>query len=1088
VSKPTRNRNRAKFRPVAERLEARELLTSTFLEGLAENNSTGSALAPVGNIFDDAPGSLVGTDFVIGAPGASGTAGEAYVVFGHVGLNTGTVNGCVTPLPGTPRGPNCELLNNLLTTQRAVRILGDAVGDRAGFSVAGVGDVIGDSRPDLLIGAPFASSAGVRTGRAYLIGGDYIANVIGAARAAGGATVATIDLGAPAAGATFRVFNGQNLDDEAGNTVAGVGNGLFMVSAPVFGAAPFEQRGKVYIFGGLRGVVGPGAPLVALATVVGPSNGAHLGGVPAGELFSATGFKGQGISPLRNPALIPVASELPNDRRYRVISTTTPDVLLGAPDACTANDCTPATAVRHGRAYLLSGAILTGAGGDFDLSVQADLQGLSAIIVQGGSPNDRLGATVSSAGDFDGDFDIDTTGDGVGDGESDFMFAAPGRDVTQSGITEADAGEVYLIFGREVNTTPFPNGACQGDPGIVGVPQTNFRQCRDAAGNIVPLTATNFVVAGNLTGLTLRGATETEQLGTSLSEAGNFSDPTGRGSAGLSGQVGVTDILLGAPFHNVRTGAVTFLADAGRAYGMFGSRDYRAVSGQLRDLELLNATGEGQIFNGRFVGDNYGIAVAAAGNAGDPTGFIGDDVLFGARNAEAVLGGAITNNVGEVELLFGSTSGGGGGGAGGVVSLLPFVQPGTFGPQIFAGGYWSFVNQTPPAGSVTQFPLVAGQLSDDLLFPPFTPSIVPAGAVGPFIASSMRTSTIFLPDRPIALVDRSGNLNVYDRAGGGRGVNVTATARGPRIRAGAVASAVAGATSVFALDQAGHLVHHRGSGTSWSATDLTQGTSGPGLTGNLSVRRVAGATDSFVISGRALSGGVGVYVGNDSDGWRSGVFTPPGGVGSSATVVAPTLSANYVVGASGRLIEYMPSRRTWRTTDISASAGGPPLVGDVAANIVLGGPLRAVLEVFARSVDGRLIRFTRAGRGWQYEDISGRLSGAGAIDGSIIVVPGSLGQRFIYAQSGSGIVEVTGDNSGWRVQELPAPNGTATVLGPIAALPTSGNSRVVYGYEPGGSVIEFSFSGAWTARSLSNDTTALGTLLDRLADLGVRSR
>ncbi|GEM_PF-6470249 len=1086
MSTPKRNRGRLTFRAGVERLEVRELLTSTFLEGLAAADSAGTALAPLGNIFDDAPASLVGADFAIGAPLASARAGEVYVVFGHAGLDTATLNGCLTPLPVSPRGPNCELINNLLTTQRAIRIVGDSADDLAGYSVAGVGDVVGDSRPDLLIGAPFArNGAAVQTGRAYLIGGDYIANVIGTARAAGGAAVGTIDLGSPALGATFRIIEGESADDQMGNGVAGIGNGFFMTSSPLFGAAPFEDRGKVYVFGGLRGIAGPGAALVPLATVVGPSDGAHLGGVPAEEL-TTTGFKGQAISPLRNPALIPVASESPSDRRYRVLSTTSPDVLLGAPDACTVNTCTPATAVRHGRAYLLSGTQLIGVGGNFDLSVQADLQALEAIIVQGGSPNDRLGAAVSSAGDFDGDFDIDTTGDGLPDGKSDFMFASPGRDVTQSGLTETDAGEVYLIFGREVNGTPFPDGSCQSDPGIVGVPQMNFRQCRDAAGNIVPLTATNFVVAGNLTGLTLRGATTTEQLGTSLSEGGNFSDPTGRGSAGLSGQVGVSDILVGAPFHDVRTGAVTVLADAGRAYGMFGSRDYRTISGQLRDLELIGATGEGIIFNGRFAGDNYGIAVAAAGNVGDPTGLIGDDVLFGARNAEAVLGGAATNNVGEVELLFGSTSGAAG--AGGVVSLLPFVQPGTFGPQIFAGGYWSFINQTPPAGSVNQFPLVASQPSDDLLFPPFTPSILPAGAVGPFIPATLRGSTIFLPDRPLALVDRSGNLNVYDRASGDRGVNVTASARGPRIRAGAVASAADGATSVFALDQAGHLIHHRGNGTSWSATDLTQGSSGPSLTGNLAVRRIDGANDSFVISGRAASGGVAVYAGNDSDGWRSAVFTPPGGAGASTAVTPPTLSANYVVGSNGHLIEYMPSRRKWRTTDISAAAGGPQLAGDVAANVVLGGPLRAVLEVFARSVDGRLIRFTRAGRSWQFEDISERLAGAGAIDGSMIVVPGSLGQRFIYAQSGGRIVEVAGDGAGWRVQELPAVDGVASMVGPIAAMPTNGNSRVVYGYESGGSVVEYSFNGTWTTRSFSSDATALGALLDLLTDLGVQSR
>jgi hypothetical protein len=732
VVKRSKRSGCAKFRCAVERLENRELL-STLIEGSAANNLTGTTVAPVGNIFDDSSAGMVGDDFAISAPGARGNAGDVYIVFGgsHLDPQPPALQGCIAP---PTRALSCSLIDTYLANHVALRILGDEPGDLFGYSVTGVGDVIGDSRPDVLIGAPFAFNSGFESsGRAYLIGGEVIASVISAARTGGGTTVATIDLSQPILDTTtIRIFDGFSAGDEAGNSVSGLGTGYFIVSAPLNGAAPKLERGAVYVFAPLRGVTGNGV-LTPIATVRGPSLGAHLGGVPASELLS-TGFRGYGVSGIRNPALIPVADDnVSQEARYSVIGNTTPDVLVGAPDACVDNDCTTLDAERHGIGYLLSGTGLITVGGTYDLSSDVDLKALDAIPVQGADNGDRFGAAVSSAGNLDGD------------SISDFMFGAPNRDIPgpTPGSGLPNAGEVYVVFGREVLTTPFPDGECQGDPGRPGGQQQNFRQCRDATGLVVPLDAGSFSQTGTSVGLILRGESANERAGAALADAGNFVDPLGRTALTNPAPVGVNEIVIGAPFHDLVLPSNIFPA-AGRAYVVFGTTEFQLVSGQIANLGLLDDSARGQVIDGRESNGHYGISVNAAGNAFDPTGVTGGDLLIGANQVDVALATGVALNAGEVEIFFGSTGGGGGGGLF-PISALPFVQPGTFGPQIYVGGYWSFTNTMPPAGNVVYYPLVPSRPSDILLNPPATNSLVPAGAVGPFVSAFPLGAPMYLP-------------------------------------------------------------------------------------------------------------------------------------------------------------------------------------------------------------------------------------------------------------------------------------------------------------------------------------------------------
>jgi len=1092
VLKRLRQANRAKKRHEVELLESRELLT-TVLEGVAAADLAGSALTPLGNIFDDPAAGLVGDDFAIGAPGAGGGRGEVYVVLGGPGLNA--TSGC-TPPGGVQ---NCTLINDLLTAEVALRIRGEAMGDNAGYSVAGLGDVVGDSRPDLMLGSPFADPQGVsNAGRAYLLGGDFLATVISTARATAGNTTPIISLNCNPVTVpipTIRCFDGRAANDEAGNSVAGIGTGFFMVGAPGSDTGGKDDRGEVYIFGSLRGTTGSGF-LTPFSTLRGPSVGGHLGGVPAAELTGTSPYRGSAISGIKHPALVPLSADLSNNRIYNVLDTIAPDILVGAPDACQLDTCNMAATDRNGRVYLLSGQQLLNTGGIYDLSVDTTLKELAAIVVQGASVNDRLGTAVASAGDLDGDI-IDANDDGVpdaGSGFSDFMFSAPNRDIPgpTPGSEVSNAGEVTLVFGREVNSNPFNDGMCFVQPGASQSGQQNFRQCRRGAndptgpaGSVTTLNTASFIQSGNLVGLTLQGETANERAGMSIAEAGNFLDPVGLLAATQPALVGVNEILVGAPLRDVTTVTGTFMPAAGRAYLLLGTRDYQGGSGIFRNLGLLDDIGLGRVFNGRAANDNYGIAVASAGNPHDPVGVIGDDILIGGFHVDPTINNVVAANAGEVEILFGSTAAGLG--TVFVPSLLPFTQPGPFGPQVFAAGFWSFTNATPPAGSSVHFPITPSGVSNIMLFPPATPFLTPPGTVGPFVPAFPLGAALFIPDRPAALVDRAGNVNVYGaNVAGGRGINLTATLRSPRVRTAAVtANASDGTTSIFAVDQTGHLIHHRGDGENWYAVDLTIAANGPSLTGSVSVQRFG---TSFVVSGRSVSGQLVIYAGSDAAGWQTADVSASSGT-SLAGMPGPMVASNYAINSAGHLIEYVPSKRRFKATDITAASRGPLVQGDIAASIsVFGG--RASFEVFARSTNNHLIRYFRVGRAWQAEDVSAQLAGSAGsqIDGSILV-GGSVGARTIYAQSGGRIIEISSDWFGWISSELPLPAGTTSVLGPIAA--SGGASRTVYAYQAGGSLVEYTNNGSWQVRLLNaNNTasTALDHLLDVLADLGVQSR
>jgi FG-GAP repeat len=472
--------------------------------------------------------------------------------------------------------------------QANVRVRGAAEDDRLGWSVAGVGDVNGDRRLDVAVGAPFsANNERASSGSAHVLYGPF-------------ASAADLDVGAPGVRG-FRIDGAAEGDFASGSIAAADVNGDrrsdLLIGSPETDNLEREQSGSVYVvFGGAR------SGQLDLATL---TAGFRIDGAETGD---QTGWS------------VGRAGDVNGDGRA--------DMVVGAPLA-DSND-----RIESGSAFVVLGK---GSADGIDLSFSPSVR----LRLDGADTRERAGWSVAGAGDVNGDKRPDVV---VGApwanpngrffaGSAYVVFgqaasttidlAAPGGSGFRiDGPTDGDI--VFGGVGWSVSGAGDVNGDGRADV-IVGFPFYDAGQREDSGAAFVVFgketpAPVDLASLGNR-GFRIDGARAGDLAGASVAALGDVNFD------------GRADLLVGAEQadNNGRE-------DSGSVYIVYGKKDARAV-----DLRALGSAGARM--DGEVADDLAGWSVAPAG---DVNGDKRPDVLVGAHASD----GNGRNQSGAAYLLF----------------------------------------------------------------------------------------------------------------------------------------------------------------------------------------------------------------------------------------------------------------------------------------------------------------------------------------------------------------------------------------------------------------------------------------------------
>jgi hypothetical protein len=570
------------------------LSAQSVLKGAAAGDFAGRSVAAAGDINNDGL-----DDFIVGASGAKGGAGAAYVVFGDA--------------HGLPSSLDLSALKG----DNGFKLSGFAAKDSAGFAVSSAGDINKDGFDDVLIGAFRADANGADSGAAYVVfgkAGGYGANIdLGKLNGTDGfklSGVAAGDFAGAAVGSAGDV-NGDGFEDIIIGADSSDSHGL--------------NAGSAYVVFGHSGGFGANVDLIDLDG----TGGFRLTGVlsfdHAGWSVSSAGdMNGDGID----------------------------DLLVGGILAGTYGAYSGAAYVVFGRNSGFSSTI--------DLN---SLDGTNGFVLKGVTQYDSAGWSVASAGDVNGDGFDDVIvsapyADGVGrDSGTAYVVFGHGGPFSSSLSLGSLGSNGFVINGTEsINYTGFSvsgAGDVNGDgidDIIIGAPNAGskfygaayvlFGQTSGFGGSI----DLNNLDAQH--GFWVYGDNPSDAAGVAVSAAGDINGD------------GYDDILVGASGadpHGASSGAVTVIygsADNSGPPPIIGTSKSETLNG-TEQADVIRGQGGDDTLNG-LGGDDY---LDGGKGADQMAGGLGNDVYnienAGDQVVEAASGGTDTLRVTRLDIDLG---------------------------------------------------------------------------------------------------------------------------------------------------------------------------------------------------------------------------------------------------------------------------------------------------------------------------------------------------------------------------------------------------------------------------------------------------